>query len=262
MFAGLVVEYTILLWIKRKEFSKNDLALTIVAGIAISLGVGGEYLFGARASDAATKLENGSEEHIADLNKEAGDARKDAGNAIERAAQLETMAKRLEGQIVEARAMAAESDARAKEAELRLAQFKAPRDIHIDPAIRGRLRAFAGTPYDIVVFADADSNRLATEIVDALRNAGWAMKDTPTNELKMPLRTNNQQGAPIYVSATFNSVGILVKASPGQDDAAGALFSMFQKEWMSIGILALKKETIPVERQEPMHIIIGQKYFE
>ena len=81
VFLGLIVEYTILLWLKRKDLSRTDITLTIIAGIAISLGVGGEYLFGSKASEAAMCLENLSEQRVADLNKEAGDARKDAGEA-------------------------------------------------------------------------------------------------------------------------------------------------------------------------------------
>jgi len=62
VFLGLVVEYTILLWLKRKELSRTEIVLTIVAGIAIAGGVYGEYLFGSRASDAALKLQSISKE--------------------------------------------------------------------------------------------------------------------------------------------------------------------------------------------------------
>ncbi len=71
VFIGLLIEYTILLWLKRKDLSRIDIALTVIAGIAIAGGVYGEYLFGSKASEAAIKLERISEERVASLNTEA-----------------------------------------------------------------------------------------------------------------------------------------------------------------------------------------------
>jgi len=99
VFLGLLVEYTILLWLKRKDLTRTDITLTIVAGVAISLGVGGEYLFGSRASDAAMSLEGISERRVADLNREAGDARQKAGEANERAAKADLARSQLEARL-------------------------------------------------------------------------------------------------------------------------------------------------------------------
>jgi hypothetical protein len=70
VFVGLVVEYTILLWLKRKELSLWETVLTIVAGIAIAGGVFGEYHFGSRAADAAIELQTISERQVAELDAE------------------------------------------------------------------------------------------------------------------------------------------------------------------------------------------------
>ena len=61
-----LVEYTILLWLKRKELSVLEICLTAVAGIAIAGGVYGEYLFGSRASHNASTLATISDNRIMD----------------------------------------------------------------------------------------------------------------------------------------------------------------------------------------------------
>ena len=76
VFLGLVVEYTILLWLKRKEFTWLEISLTILAGIAIAGGVGGEYVFGSKVADAARKLQNISDRELARANIAAEEARK------------------------------------------------------------------------------------------------------------------------------------------------------------------------------------------
>lgn len=85
VFVGLLVEYTILLWLKRKELSSGEIALTIIAGLAIAGGVYGEYHFGSAAARTAMQIESLSENRVAQLNREAGIARREAGEAIERA---------------------------------------------------------------------------------------------------------------------------------------------------------------------------------
>src|SRR5437867_2032527 len=74
VFAGLVAEYTILLWLKRHDLSRTELTLTILAGLAIAGGVYGEFHFGSKASEAALKLEEISEAKIADAQERAAKA--------------------------------------------------------------------------------------------------------------------------------------------------------------------------------------------
>jgi hypothetical protein len=74
VFGGLLVEYTILLWLKRNEFSKREIVLTIIAGVAIAGGVYGEYFFGSKASTAAMALQADAEERVAKLNLRSAEA--------------------------------------------------------------------------------------------------------------------------------------------------------------------------------------------
>jgi hypothetical protein len=71
VFAGLLVEYTILLWPKWRELKRWERIFTVVAGIAIAGGVYGEYWFGSRAADAALQIENLSEKRVAELKADA-----------------------------------------------------------------------------------------------------------------------------------------------------------------------------------------------
>jgi len=78
----LLVEYTILLWLKKHDLSTAEITFTIIAGIAIAGGVYGEYHFGSRASAGALTLEDISEGRVAALNKEAAQARKEAAELL------------------------------------------------------------------------------------------------------------------------------------------------------------------------------------
>lgn len=75
------MEYTILLWLKKKELTWTEIGLTIVAGLAVAGGVYGEYFFGSRASDAALQLQNISDQQVADANKRAAEANARAAEA-------------------------------------------------------------------------------------------------------------------------------------------------------------------------------------
>lgn len=71
VFIGLVVEYAILPWIKRKELPRWNRVIPSIAAIAIAGGVFGEYYFGSLASSEAIQIENVSEQRVADSNLEA-----------------------------------------------------------------------------------------------------------------------------------------------------------------------------------------------
>ncbi len=92
VFIGLLVEYTILLWLKRKDFSRTEMALTVIAGIAIAGGVYGEYFFGSKVSEDAMKLASISEQRVADSNREAENARVKAAAAEQHTAELLNLA--------------------------------------------------------------------------------------------------------------------------------------------------------------------------
>jgi hypothetical protein len=67
---GIVVEVAVL-FIFSKEMSTREKALLIFANILVVGGVGGEYIFGKRASDAASQLQRISDERVATLNDRA-----------------------------------------------------------------------------------------------------------------------------------------------------------------------------------------------
>jgi hypothetical protein len=53
VFIGLVIEYAIPIWLKRKELPRHEIVLTLAMGILIAGGVYGEYHFGSSASGIA-----------------------------------------------------------------------------------------------------------------------------------------------------------------------------------------------------------------
>lgn len=71
VFAGLIVEYSLLLWLKWKELSRLERVLTVICGIAVTGGVYGEYFFGANTTQAAIQLQNDSDAHVAEANQRA-----------------------------------------------------------------------------------------------------------------------------------------------------------------------------------------------
>jgi hypothetical protein len=75
VFVGLVVEYAVLLWLKRKEVSAKEISVTVIAGLLIAGGVFGEYVFGSRAADSALALQGYADREVASLNKDAAEAR-------------------------------------------------------------------------------------------------------------------------------------------------------------------------------------------
>jgi hypothetical protein len=129
VFAGLIVEYTILLWLKRKSFSPLELTLTILAGTAIAGGVFGEYHFGKAASNAAIKLGNISEGQVVDAENrlgkaedglrtaigEAGDAKQSADKASIAADRANTSAQQANDQAGISRQRAEEIGTQADE---------------------------------------------------------------------------------------------------------------------------------------------------
>ena len=145
VFVGLLIEYTILFWLERKKISCWERVLTIVAGMAIAGGVGGEYLFGSRASSAALKLESISEGRIAE--------------SEERTAKAELAEKELEA-IIQPRDLAS-----AEQIE-----------------IKRELSGFSGRVVSVRSYAlDTESKRLGKIIEEVLRASGLQVSDNLGN---------------------------------------------------------------------------------
>lgn len=148
---GLIIEFAVLL-IFAKEISRTEKWLLVFANILVAGGVGGEYVFGGRATNAAIQLQQASDEKVATLSKEAAQAKKGAAEAMQRAA----------------------------DAQLALERFKAPRTIDKllhDPSVIGTLGRFAKTPFDIGVNPGHEPQKLMGQIISMLKAAGWQLVD-------------------------------------------------------------------------------------
>jgi Tfp pilus assembly major pilin PilA len=205
VFAGLVVEYTILLWLKRKDYSRNEIVLTVAAGLAIAGGVYGEYAFGSKVSEAAVKLENISEQRVADAQEKAGVANATAKKfesqisdsaarvkaAEAQVASANAASEHAVAQVASAKARIAEAEARASEARsvaeaerlerLKLEARVAPRTLTLEQQrlITGAMREFSGHPAVRVSSygLDGEGAALGAQIISVLRSAGIPVHD-------------------------------------------------------------------------------------
>ncbi|KGW92067.1 hypothetical protein [Burkholderia pseudomallei] len=84
---GVVVEFIALLLFS-KEMNKWERVLLFIGNVLVVGGVGGEYIFSARATAAATKLQQISDERIAELGREQAADHKVATEAAKYAASL------------------------------------------------------------------------------------------------------------------------------------------------------------------------------
>lgn len=168
VFAGLIVEYTVLLFPKWKELKLWEKAFTVLAGIAIAGGVWGEYHFGSKASDAAISIEAISERRIADTNALAQAASVQAAGFQKEAAQLQ-------GEAAEAQ-REAEKERLARVKLEREIQPRAIFSVHKRDLEAARLKAFApsfdGRKIAIDSLADPEAMVFAVDILDVLGRAG------------------------------------------------------------------------------------------
>jgi hypothetical protein len=81
VFVGLIVEYSLLLWLKWREISRLEQVLTIACGIAVAGGVYGEYFFGSNATEVAILLQNDSDTKVGRANAHAAEANESAAQA-------------------------------------------------------------------------------------------------------------------------------------------------------------------------------------
>jgi hypothetical protein len=170
VFVGLLVEYTILLWLKRQELSRWEKVLTVIAGLAIAGGVYGEYLFGSRASDAALKLESLSEQNVAALNKEAGEARKAAGIAEQKAGEANDRASANEKEAARLRKIAEDEKTARSKIVAALKQYSLSDDDQKN--ISDKCRQFAKPSVRVLVIT-GNTNRLGFQVWLALKNGGF-----------------------------------------------------------------------------------------
>jgi len=207
---GLIVEFAVLL-IFAKEISRTERWLLIFANILVAGGVGGEYVFGGRATTAAIQLQQASDEKVAMLGKDTAEAKKDAADAIERAAQLQK-----------------DSD----KARLELAQIEATRTI--TPAQQVTLvqllsNAAKGSISVVYPFADStDAKTFADSISQTLERAGYTLAKPPPGYGGMIaftapgafLAIHSLKAAPpvaVALQRAFAKIGIYLEGLPKDD---------------------------------------------
>jgi len=75
---GVFIEF-VALFVFSKHMPRSEKAVMVFATALVALGCGGEYIFGSRATDAATQLQNASDIEVAEAHKSANEAAKKAG---------------------------------------------------------------------------------------------------------------------------------------------------------------------------------------
>jgi len=202
VFVGLLIEYTILLWLKRKDLSRLDITLTILAGLAIAGGVYGEHHFGSAAASAAIQIESISEQRIADAQLAAGGA-----NAMAQAATLQAAA--LNTEAGEARKAAGEAAERAAKLEQQL-EWRRLSPQQVDTICKALL-PLSGAKLEIeTLSANAEGFRYAEDFAEALRSkeCGWIVTG-PTSILTIGNSPPDE--------------GVLIEVSDGHNPTAVAL---------------------------------------
>jgi hypothetical protein len=256
LIIGIVGEVKLPSWhhlLKRFEI------LVLVGVLGELIADGGIFLFSSHlqrildSENAALDLEasrarkeaNEANERTKGLEAKVATSNAEAKKATERAAQAEALEKRYESQIAQA--------------QLEFERFRAPRELTVGPAIGSKLKAFKGTPYDIAVSLDSDSNNLAASVVTVLDGAGWVRKDPPAGIFRVPLSYTR-----VFAAVVFHSGIRIDSESRGQTKSWSALFEMFAASGIRdlIGAsptLPNDPIVVPYAAQLPIHIIIGEK---
>jgi cell division septum initiation protein DivIVA len=149
--AGVLIELAAL-FIFSGEMPPVEKRVMVFATLLIVGGCVGEYIFGSRATQAASELQSAQDKEVAALGKETADADLKAADAINRAAA----------------------------AQLELARMKEPRKINTDQmrALVETLKEHAGAKFWVATEAATgiqfgEQINLAGQISSAFLNAGW-----------------------------------------------------------------------------------------
>jgi hypothetical protein len=266
--------------------NKAEMAISILFGVLVLGGVGGEYIFGKKLSQVSEQLQQIADTEVAQSNLDAAAARKDAEFArkqsaatFERAAQAEQHAsqeneraamalkaaeiarKNAEGfqlQIARAndRAAAANETAeRERLARLQLEARLADRTLTAaqQDTLVSRLTRFHGIVVDAIIWGDsAEIQTISGLILDSMTKAGWKV----------------QSGQAVGGGAAVR--GILVGTRTGADAATGkasdALIIALQSAGLSAGPWPFDELKPPMATMNsgftgtaPIRIFVGSK---
>ena len=189
VFIGLVIEVAAVV-VFSKNKSRKEVWIEFAATILIAYGVWSEWVYGRRASDAADRLQQISDQNVAQAQGDAANARKDAANSIKAATEANLLAKKYEGSIAGTNKLAADAK-RTAEGE-RLARVKIEEllaDRKLSDAqlstIAGKLKAFRGQEFSLIgqLGNPREPFALAQRIYKALTLADWAWLGPPKSFL-------------------------------------------------------------------------------
>jgi hypothetical protein len=166
---GVFVEL-VALFVFSKEMPHLEKKVLVMATALIVIGCAGEFVFGSRASNAASQLQQASDQKIAILTKDT--ARLSADAEAERKAAAKT-----EERVALAEKSAADARERAAKSELALEEFKAHRKLKQPQSIIDKLTPFSGVPFEVGIQTEAEPIDLMGQMTAVLKAAGWVWKD-------------------------------------------------------------------------------------
>lgn len=152
-----------------KEMPPLEKWIMVAATVIIVAGCAGEFIFGSKASTAASQLQQASDRKIAGLTKETAGLSADAESSRQAAAKTEE-------RVAAAERATANARERAANAELALEKAKAPRTLRLErqQVITAAVRSFAGQRYRVAIFSGADDGPpFWHSLYSALEKAGW-----------------------------------------------------------------------------------------
>jgi hypothetical protein len=177
---GVFIEL-VALFVFSKEMPSTEKRIMVVATAIIVAGCAGEFVFGSKASNAASQLQQASDQKIAGLTKETARLSANAESSRESAAKTEE-------RVAAAEKATANARERAANAELALQRVKAPRTLSAarQQFVADATSNFAGQRYRAAVSQSADDAiEFWQSIYGALKQAGWVYLPLPPGSLSM-----------------------------------------------------------------------------
>jgi hypothetical protein len=230
---GVFIEL-VALFVFSKGMPPIEKKVLVIATGLIVIGCTGEFVFGSRASTAASQLQQASDQKIAILTKDTAQLSADAGVAREAAATTEERIALTEKSAADARERAAKS-------ELALEEFKSHRKLkQLQPMI-DKLKPFSGVPFEIGVQTEAEPIDLMDQVTTVLKDAGWIWKDADG------MLAFNVPGKPKMAPVIlFGGVQITIPKSRTAEwgEAAGALTDALRDNGITTNAFAI--EDMPV----------------
>jgi hypothetical protein len=170
---GVSIEF-LALFVFSKEMPRKEKWIMAFATLLIVVGCAGEYIYGERATGAATQLQEASDSQVASLEKDAkaaeekiADTEKAAAIAMARAGEANERAANLEKETLTLKISLQEAEEKTAKAEKELLGVEAaalPRQMLISFALHEEIKKYADVPVLISWFLDDEPSRFARGI--------------------------------------------------------------------------------------------------